>query len=365
MVKFMKKKDSFKKILIVNPFGVGDLLFSTPLIKNLKYYYPDSKITALVAERNIPILENNPHIHRVIGFNRGDYKKLKKKSKAKAYRKLFRVLRKIASRRFDLYIDLSLEHRYSLLPALLGVKPRIGYNYKKRGRFLTEKLDIGGFIGRHVVEYHLSLLRFLGIEPRFRNLELFIKDEEKDSAKKFLKEQGRDKEKTLVAIAPGGGKAWGDKAWYKYWPVDKFSQLAKKIKDKNLEIILLGDSSDVTICDNVSKELGNKVINACGKTNLRQFFALLAEADLVVCNDSGTLHAATALDKKIVALFGPTSQQAYGPYPPSEKKVVVSKDFSCRPCYNKFGVSDCRYNHRCLEQITVEEVFNTVKDLLS
>jgi lipopolysaccharide heptosyltransferase II len=358
---FVKRVNKIKKILIVNPFGVGDLLFSTPLIKNLKDYYPNSQITVLTAKRSAPVLENNPYVDEVIGFNRGDFKELKKISRIKAYKEGLAVLGKIIASRFNLYIDLSLEHRYSLFIALLGVKPRLGYNYRKRGRFLTEKVDMGGFVGRHVVEYHLSLLRFLGGKPKFYNLELFISEDEKNWANDFLKQAGLERGQKVVAIAPGGGKAWGDKAWYKYWPLEKFAGLANKLQDEGIKVILVGDDSDISICDNLMQLLKEKPINVCGKTNLRQFFALLLKSDIVVCNDSGTLHAATALDRKIVSLFGPTSQKSYGPYPSSDKKIVINKDFSCRPCYDKFNVSDCRYNHRCLEQITVDEVLDKIK----
>jgi lipopolysaccharide heptosyltransferase II len=360
----MGKANKFKKILIVNPFGVGDLLFSTPLIKNLKDYYPHSQITVLTAKRSAPVLENNPNVDSIIGFNRGDFKELKKESRIKAYKEGLAVLGKIIASRFNLYIDLSLEHRYSLFVALLGTKPRLGYNYKKRGRFLTEKVDMGGFVGRHVVEYHLSLIRFLGDKPKFYNSEIFISEGEKNWADDFLKKAGLEEGQKLVAIAPGGGKAWGDKAWYKYWPLEKFAGLANKLRDEGVKVILLGDDSDISICDNLIQLLKEKPINFCGKTNLRQFFAVLSKSDLVICNDSGTLHAATALDKKIVSLFGPTSEISYGPYPLSDKRQVISKDFPCRPCYDKFGIDECKHSHRCLEQIEVEEVLGEVKRLL-
>jgi lipopolysaccharide heptosyltransferase II len=361
---FMGKANKFKNILIINPFGIGDLLFSTPLFKNLKNHYPKSRITVLTAKRSAPVLENNPNVNAVIGFSRGDFKELKKNSRIKAYKEAFTVLRKVATSRFNLYIDLSLEHRYSLFVAFFGVKPRLGYNYRKRGRFLTEKVDMGGFVGKHVVEYHLSLLRFLGFKPSFRDLELFVSGDEKKRAKSFLKEQGLKEGQTLIALAPGGGKSWGDKAWYKYWPLEKFAGLVNKLQDEGAKVILLGDDSDISICDNLIQLLKDKPINFCGKTNLRQFFAVLSKSDLVICNDSGTLHAATALGKKIVSLFGPTSEISYGPYPPSDKKQVISKDFPCRPCYSRFGVPECKHNHQCLEQIEVEEVREKVERLL-
>lgn len=354
-----------KRILVINPFGIGDLLFSTPLLKNLKFFYPDARITVLTAKRSALVLENNPSVDEVIPFNRGDFKEEKKKSKAEAYRKLFQVLSRIATARFDLYVDLSLEHRYSLFAKILGVKPRLGYNYRKRGRFLTDKVDVGGFAGRHVVEYHLDLMRLFGLKPRFKNTELFISQEEKKWANDFLQKHGVSKNQTLVFMAPGGGKSWQDKAWYLQWPEEKFTELARKLKENNkIKIILVGDRQDEIICNRIASVLGEDVLNVCGKINLRNFFAVLKEADIVICNDTGILHIASALERKIVCLCGPVDERAYGPYPPAKNKVVVSKDFACRPCYSGFKVSECKEKHKCLRQIEVSQVFDKIKDLL-
>lgn len=360
----LTKMSTNKRILIISPFGIGDLLFSTPLLKNLKFFYPNSHIAVLAAKRSAPVLANNPNVDSVIAFNRGDFKEAKKISKKEAYRDLFKVLGKITFSKFNLYIDLSLEHRYSLFAKILGIKPRIGYNYRKRGRFLTDKAHIGCFAGKHVVEYHLSLLGFLGIRPCFRAPELFISREEKDWAEDFLKRHDINKDQALIAVAPGGGKAWGDKACYKYWPESKFVDLADKLQTEKVKVILTGDNTDIPICNNISRRLQEEPINTCGKINLRQYFALLNRVDIIICNDSGTLHSASALRKKIIALFGPTGEDAYGPYPPSKDRIVISKDFSCRPCYDEFRVPKCGYNHRCLEQIEVDEVFTKVKELI-
>ncbi len=358
------KKAQKKRILVVNPYGIGDLIFATPLLRDLKFYYPESEITVLVAERNVPVLENNPNVDSVIPFSRGDFKELRRKSKWKACLKLLRISGKIRASRFNLYIDLSLDYRYSLLTKLLGVKPRLGYNYKNRGRFLTYKIDIDGYEQKHVVEYYSGLLNLLELKPRFRNPEIFISESEKRQAERFLREHNVEEGRILVALAPGGGKTWGESARYKYWPREKFAGLFKRLPSDEIKIVLIGDSSDMSFCDDLFNLSEAKAVNLCGKTSLRQFFSLLDKSDLVICNDGGVLHAATALDKKIVALFGPSDEKVYGPYPPSGKRIVISKDFPCRPCYHRFRVPECSYDNRCLRQIEVDEVLHGVSVLL-
>ena len=111
----------FKNILIINPFGIGDVLFSTPLIRNLRFYYPDAFIAVAVQKKVVPVLENNPQIDKVIPFSRGDFKDLCRQSRLKAIGLLSKTLGNILHCKFNLCVDLSLEHRYSLFLKLMGI----------------------------------------------------------------------------------------------------------------------------------------------------------------------------------------------------------------------------------------------------
>lgn len=180
-----------KSILLINPFGIGDVLFSTPLIRNLRFYYPDAFIAVAAQKKVAPVLENNPHINKIIPFSHGDVKELSRQSRLKAIKLFLKVRREILAHRFNLCFDLSLEHRYSLFLKLAGVRPHIGYNYRNRGRFLTHQVDIEGYEDKHVVEYHLELLRFLGKELKFRNQELFLRQERKTGQMPFCAKTAR------------------------------------------------------------------------------------------------------------------------------------------------------------------------------
>ena len=354
-----------KRILIVNPFGIGDVLFSTPLIKNLRFYYPDAFIAVAVQKKVVPVLENNPNIDKIIAFSRGDFKDLSRQSRLRAIGLLSRTTREILHDRFDICIDLSLEHRYSLFLKLLGFKQRIGFNYKHRGRFLTHRINLDGYEDKHVVEYHLELLKFLEIKPQFWKLELFLKQEEKNWAEAFLEKNGIFKDDLIIAIIPGGGASWGAKANYLQWPYENFAKICDElVKFPRLKIILLGNKADAQICQNIMKILSHKPIGLFGKTSLRQFAALLDKCNLIICNDTGPLHISTALGKRLICLCGPVDERVYGPYPPSPEQFVMKKDFPCRPCYRKFRIPECNYKLRCLTTITVQEVVQEAERLI-
>ncbi len=352
-------------ILILNPFGIGDVLFSTPLIRNLRFHYPYAFIAVAVQKKVAPILENNPNINKVIHFSRGDFKELSRQSRIRAIGFLFKTLGEILRHKFDLCIDLSLEHRYSLFLKFLGVRQRLGFNYKHRGRFLTQRINLDGYEKKHVVEYHLELLKLLGIESRFKNLEIFLKQEERDRAEEFLRKKGILKSDLTIGIIPGGGASWGRQSYLKHWPGEKFAQVADKLAEEfGAKIIIFANSPEREIAENVIQKMHQPAISMIAKTDLRQFMALINQCNLIITNDGGPLHLAVALGVKVVSIFGPVDEQVYGPYPLNSRHIAIKKDFSCRPCYRKFRMPECNYQHRCLTGITVDEVFREAGRLL-
>ncbi len=150
-----------KKFLIINPFGVGDVLFTTPVITSLKDKYPDSTIGYWCNERVKDIFADDPNIDKIFALSRGDLKRTYGNSRLEGIKRFLWLAFSIKKEKFDVVLDFSLDHRYSLLAKLLGIKKRIGFNYKNRGRFLTDKIDIDGYEDKHVVEYYLDLLKFI------------------------------------------------------------------------------------------------------------------------------------------------------------------------------------------------------------
>ncbi|MFH1678528.1 MAG: glycosyltransferase family 9 protein [Candidatus Omnitrophota bacterium] len=354
-----------KNILIINPFGIGDVLFSTPLIRNLRFYYPEAFIAVAVQKKVAPILENNPNINKVISFSRGDFKDLSRRSRLKATGLFMRTLGEIRHYKFDLCIDLSLEHRYSLVLKFLGVRKRIGFNFRNRGRFLSSRINIDGFEGKHVVEYHLELLKLLGKEPRYHKLELYLKQDEKDWAEKALKNNGVSKDNLIIGIIPGGGASWGRQSYLKHWPAKGFAQVADKLAEAcRAKIIVFSGASDREIGADVIQKMNQPVIDMAARTDLRQLAALISRCNLIITNDGGPLHLAVALGIKSISLFGPVDERVYGPYSPGPDFIVLKKDFDCHPCYRKFRVPECGYQLRCLTAISVEEVFRQAEGLL-
>jgi lipopolysaccharide heptosyltransferase II len=354
-----------KRFLITNPFGIGDVLFTTPVIRAIKDAYPDSFIGYWCNERVGEILKNNPAINTVFASSRGDLKKSYNKSLIKGIGDFLNLLHQIKQSRFEVSLDFSLDYRYSLIAKLAGIGERIGFDYKKRGRFLTHRINILGYNSKHVVEYYLELLKFIDIKPRSYNLELFVSDNCRAKSRDFLIGYGIRESELLIGFAPGAGASWGKDAAVKHWPAEKYGQLADKIAENfKAKILIFGDGSERPIADAVLGATHSKPINLTGKTSLEELAALISNVQVLVTNDGGPLHIASALGVKTVSIFGPVDEAVYGPYPQSEKHIVIKADLDCRPCYRNFRFTGCLNNRRCLQDITVDEVYSAVSKLI-
>ncbi len=355
----------YKHILIYNPFGIGDVLFSTPLIKVLAENFSAARINYICNERVYYLLKNSPHLNEIAIFEKDSLRNLAKSSKIRFLKEFIGFLKKIKSFKADLMIDLSLNYQVSLIGKFLGIPRRIGFNYRNRGRFLTDKIDLQGFEEKHVVLYYLGLLNLININvPRKIFTEAFTAQDDDIWADNFIGERRLNK-KFILGIVPGGGKSWGKDARYRRWPVSKFAHVIDRlIGNLNVPIILFGDKDEKELCDSMQSVIHNKVINLGGKTSLGQFMSLIKRCGLVLCNEGGSLHIAVALGVPTVSIFGPVDEKIYGPYSPDmSKHIIVSDRSKCKPCYSKFKYKNCD-KIICLDSISEDKVFDAVTKLM-
>lgn len=356
------------RILIINPFGIGDVIFSTPLIETLKHSFSGSYIGYICNKRAYAVIRSNPDLKRIFIYEKDDYRAIWQRSKLECLKKIWDFLKEIKNEKFDTLIDLSLNYQYSLLLKFAGIKRRIGLNYRNRGRFLTDKINIDGFEDKHVIEYYLDILKLLNInsDDYVKKPRIYISKRDMLWAEDFLKDNGVKNGDLVIGVVPGCGASWGLDARYRRWDKRNFAKVCDEIMERyQAKIILFGDQKETGICSDVETHMKHKPILACGKTGLGDFFGLLNRCKLIVTNDGGPLHMAVGVGVKTVSIFGPVDENIYGPYPPSPDHIVISKkDIPCRPCYKKFKYIQCD-NRKCLDSITTEDALNAVQILLS
>lgn len=357
-----------QKILIVNPFGIGDVIFSTPLIEILKDKYPDCVIGYICNKRAYEVMRSNPKIDKFFIYEKDDFRAAWKRSKRECFKLVCDLLSIIKKERFDIAIDLSLGYQDSLLLSFIGIRKRIGFNYRKRGRFLTRKIDIDGFSEKHVIKYYCDMLKFLGIDVADFKLspKVYITGKDIAWASEFLKANGVADKDLLIGVIPGCGASWGMDARHRRWDRGGFAKVCDGLAQQyGAKVMLLGDPQETEICDDIQNKMQGKAIMACGKTSIRNFLGLIKRCALIITNDGGPLHMAVGLGLKTISIFGPVDEKIYGPYPMNENHVVVSKsDVPCRPCYKKFKYKICE-NRTCLTSIKPEDILEAAGRLLS
>ncbi len=354
------------RLLIVNPFGIGDVLFSTPLISALRAAYPQAFIAYLCNRRTHEVLRHNPQLNAIFVFEKDEYRVLWRASKRQWFGAMTGLLRRIAREGFDAAVDLSLSDRYSAVLAALGVPVRVGFNYRGRGRFLTHRVDISGYEDKHVVEYYSDLLRSLHVPMGPGRLQLFTTTEARQAADARLTQLGITPEDLLVGLVPGGGTSWGVDSAFRRWRPDRFADVGRALVERHgARVLLFGEQSDQPLCRTVAERMRGDVIDVSGTTDLSQFIHLTARCHLLICNDGGPLHIAASLDVPTVSVFGPVNPRVYGPYPPSWRHRVVTRPLACRPCYHHFKLPPCPYDRACLETLEAAPVLAAAETLLA
>jgi len=354
------------RILIINPFGIGDVIFSTPLIQILRDSYPDSFIGYLCNKRSYEVLKSNPNLNKLFIYEKDDYRSVWNRSKLKYFKMVLDFLMEIRRERFDLLIDLSLAYQYSLLAKFIGIKKRFGFNYRNRGRFLTRKIDIEGFKHKHVIEYYLDVLKLLGLETANKLIcpKVYLNGLNASWADNFLKDSGVAEKDILIGVIPGCGASWGKDAVLRRWDREKFAEVCDGMIDKyRAKVVLLGDAKEVPICADMEKLMKHKPIIACGKTSLGDLMGIINRCNLIVTNDGGPLHMAVGLGVRTVSIFGPVNEKVYGPYPPSSRHVALTGDAPCWPCYKNFKYVKCD-TQECLKRIKPDDVLAAVDRLM-
>ena len=355
-----------QRILIVNPFGIGDVLFSTPLVRAVRRAFPDASIAYLGNRRTQEIMRRNAHVQELFIYEKDELVAVGRRDKLEALRMLATLLRQIRRRRFDLAIDLSLGERYSFLLALFGVRRRIGFDFRRRGRFLTHRLSIRGFQDRHVVEHYAQLLAMIGIRLLDRRLELPTTDADRQAVEARLAALRIRPGQRVIGLVPAGGVSWGLHAEFRRWSEDGFVHVGRSLSVRHgAKILVFGEFKDSWVCAQIASEIGPAAADLSGQTTLGQFVSLIARCDLVIANDGGPVHIAASQDVPTVSIFGPVDPDVYGPYPRTAKhRVVFRSELPCRPCYHQFKLPPCPYERACLTSVEPADVLEACDDVL-
>jgi len=342
----MTKEPLVKRILIFNVNWLGDVLFSTATLRNIRRNYPDSYIACAIPSRCYLVLKDNPYLDEIIIFDERD--------RHKGIFSKLNFVRLLKNKGFDTVFLLHRSFSRALLCRLAGIEERIGHYTKKRSFLLTKKITPPKKDSLHRIDYYLDVIEKAGLRVEDRYLDFVFSPEDQKAVDDFLNRNSVSPEDFVVALNPGGN-------WYpKRWPKEHWQRLADKlIAELKAKVIITGSVTDLTLAKQIQDGMKEKPLVACGVFNIKQLGALAKRVDLFITADTGPLHIANAVGaKKIIAIFGPTAKDITGPYPETNV-VILQKDVGCViPCYKVH----CRDN-RCMAAVTPDDVLAEVKKI--
>lgn len=360
-----------RRVLMIQPYGMGDLLFLTPILRALRLVPSVEKVDLLLGSRTDAVICSNPHVDEIFSIDKGLFHERKGFQNV---RELFALGRRLASNRYDLLIDFSLRQEYAFFGRFfLGIPRRAGFDYKGRGFFLTHKTSLpNGFYDRHVVDYFCDVAEAAGIRVEDRFLEFYVTDEDYESAKRTLPSlfaspqggEGRGRGENWIVVAPGGGESWGKDAHFKRWPARFFAPLIQRLKTEFdfQHVLILGSRQEMDLGREVEEGLSLSSVNLMGSVSLGAAAVIIEKSKLFLGNDGGLMHLAHALRTPLIAFFGPVDPKVYGPYPESPEAIVLYKEhLECRPCYQKFRYHTGCIGRECLQAFLPEEAWRMLE----
>ncbi|MCK5241783.1 glycosyltransferase family 9 protein, partial [bacterium] len=357
---------NIQRILVVKLCCIGDILFTTPLLRALQEAFPRAKITYMVCSWCRELAAADPRVQDVIEFNAYD-----KVTWLEKLRRTRRVIQEIKARNIDLALVLHRTPLAGILAAMAGVPVRIGFNWQGGGFAHTHPVPFRET--KHEIDRHLDCLEPLDIHTKDIAPKLQPPPTASAAATAFLNQQGYPEGKAapLIAVFPAGGVNPGTRMVTKRWSVQGFQAVCGKlVKNYGARILLIGNQDDVAVGDElVAKQSWSEaVIRSEGKTSLLLLAALLQKCVLFVGGDSGPLHIADAVGIPTVSIFGPTDPALLAPR--GEQHRTIHKSLPCAPCYNpvtvkRKNVTVCQEKHLiCMETISSTEVMQAVDELM-
>ena len=332
------------RIIVRMPNWIGDSILSFPALVYLGKSFPEAKIYLACHERAADLFTGIDLIEKTIILkDQNSFRSIKESS------------RELKKYHFDIGLLFTNSFSSALLFFMAKIPQRWGYSRDWRHILLTKSVSIKEYERpAHQVHYYLSLLSGLGQETNAPSLSLPLLPEEKKQARSLLLSHHINDQRPIVLFNPG--------AFYgtaKRWPAEKYAELARLLqKDLNTHILIIGSRDEIELAESIANSMETPAVILSGKTSLRELAALMGLADLLVTNDSGPMHMANALGTPVVALFGPTDPRSTKPY--QDPSLYIKKEVPCWPC----SYRECPFDHRCMTQISPEEVYRACRQFI-
>jgi lipopolysaccharide heptosyltransferase I len=337
----MLKDINPKKILVVKPSALGDIVHSFPFLNALSKRFPEAQIDWAVAKGLHPLLENHPMLNKIWIIDKGNWKKLSRLNTT--YKELRKLVADLKNEKYDLVIDLQGLMRSGIITKMTKCKYRVGFKAAREGAnlFYTHKIPCK-WSEMHAIDRYLKIAEALGCTiDKVENT--FTSFNENPPIMSELPDE-------YIIIAPSAGKEANR------WPADRFGKLAAKLP---LPVVVVSHKADTHVVDELVSHSDGKAISLAGRTNIMELAAVIKKAKFFISNDTGPMHIAAALNIPVFAIFGPSNSQKTGPY--GDIHTIISVNAPCAPCYAKKKCS----HWKCMETLTIDKVLEVINKKLN
>ena len=346
-------KGPVRQILVRGPNWLGDAVMCEPALRGLRRLFPQATITLLVKPSVAELFELHPAIDRVMLYeDRGRHAGLAGK---------WRLAGDLRQHGFDLAVLLQNAFEAALLTALGGIRRRYGYATDGRSLLLSDPVATPDRRShKHQVQYYWDMLKPLGLSGQPGHPELFVSPDEERVMAERLAQRGVMADDVVIGINPGSTYG-GAKRWVPDRFAESTERLCRTLNDSGRRpaVVLIGAKGEEPLGRLIASRLTARAAVLSGATSIRELMAVIKRCAVLVTNDTGPMHIASAVGVPVVAIFGPTDWRTTSPY--GEEHALLRHPVDCAPCL----LRECPIDHRCMMGVSVDQVYDAGVKLIT
>jgi len=347
-------KVAINRILVRGPNWLGDAVMCEPALRGLRRLFPDAQIALLVKPAVADLFAGHPALTRVLTYDtKGRHAGLSGK---------WALAGQLRRQGFDLAVLFQNAFEAAFLTFLAGVPRRYGYATDGRSLLLSDPVaapDRRTLV--HQVRYYWDLLKPLGLTGDPSAPELVVFPEEEQAMARRFAQGGLTASDIVVGINPGS--TYGGA---KRWLPERFAEVTERLcctiresREQQVSVVIFGAKGEERLGQEIAARLSSRSLVLSGATTIRELMAAVKRCAVLLTNDTGPMHIASAFQVPVVAIFGPTDWRTTSPF--GSAHAIVRQPVDCAPCL----LRECPIDHRCMTRVSVEQVYEAATKQLT
>jgi heptosyltransferase-2 len=346
-------REAIKRILVRGPNWLGDAVMCEPALRGLRRLFPDAQIALLVKPAVADLFAGHSALTRVLTYDtKGRHAGLSGK---------WVLAGQLRKQGFDLAVLFQNAFEAAFLTFLARVPRRYGYATDGRSLLLSHPVappDRRSLV--HQVRYYWDLLKPLGLTGDPSAPELVVFPEEEEAMARRFAQGGLTTTGVVVGINPGS--TYGEA---KRWLPERFAETTERLcrtiresREQQVSVVILGAKGEERLGREIAARLSSRSLVLSGTTTIRELMAAVKRCVVLLTNDTGPMHIASAFKVPVVAIFGPTDWRTTSPF--ESDHAIVRQPVDCAPCL----LRECPIDHRCMTRVTIDQVYEDAVQLM-